>query len=550
MDAPYTFSPSAVETWLSCKRKWAWSKIAKVPKVDADSAMLGGEVHAQLEGYLAGQPFDFTHPKGAGYIAAAGVHLIPEPNAPGMAIEKEFRFTSPRTGYVWNGRKDLDVDDSIIIPGLEGGAPAVLDHKSTSNLRWKKTPDDLLWDVQANVYAHASMSERNAPAVDLVWVYYQTRGAKKAERTHLRMYRDHAERAFNIIEDIAMGMAGALRMAEDEADKHAFVQSLPATPSHCEAYGGCPFRHLCQLSPEQSRPSLMNSTIDTNFVDSLKARAEQQDGVMGMAAEAVPAPTALPDWLSSPSPTVSAAPAAYFAPMPTAIMSNIAPINPPEGLPFPAVDIRTLPGTIDLIMVEASIPAAETKPKGRPRGSKNKPKDPEGADVMAHTEAVAKPVDAYEAVIAKVIAEGIEDLNTLLGPPSKAFAEGESAATDQHIYMTYDARTNEPEPEPIADGSFTLYLDCAPVGLYTPVESFLSEAKAIIRNAFKDAEGLPIQDYRFLPYGQGAGALAAATVAAVQANPPKHLVVSTRTPEGAIVASDLASLATFVVRGL
>ena len=40
-----------------------------------------------------------------------------------VEIETEFRFQSPRTMFVWNGRKDLEIADSGIIPGLaeEGG---------------------------------------------------------------------------------------------------------------------------------------------------------------------------------------------------------------------------------------------------------------------------------------------------------------------------------------------------------------------------------------------------------------------------------------------
>lgn len=534
MAAPYVFSPSQVETYLSCARKWAWSRIAKIPKAENESAQLGGEVHKQLENYLAGKPLDFTHPKGAGYIAAAGVHFLPEPNSPGMAIEKEFRFTSPRTGFVWNGRKDLELDDSATIPDIEGGYPAVLDHKSTSNLRWAKTEEDLRWDVQANVYAHALMQKRGADAVDLVWVYYQTKGARSSKRTHLRVFKDHAQRAFDLIEDIATDMAKHLDAADGQQDLHAFVNSLNPTPTACGAYGGCPYQHVCKLTIEQRRPRMSSSD---EVLDSLKKRAQEQDGVMGCAPEEVAAPAAMPSWLlaaTKPSVVPAPEPVVYATPVVEAIIGTVpavpsfpnaaaafASINPPEAtveVTLPPAPAPEAPATV------AEVSAA--KKRGRPK----KAKDPVGADANAFTTVVA-PVTVAPVTLT------FDD----------AIAQGTKLMVETYKEMANDVSPMAEQLERLADAplAYTLYIDCAPVGIeYEAVETYIFSAKARIKNE----KGLA--DYRFAEYGQGPGLLASATLAAVLEASPEHLVVSTRTPEGAIVATDLMAHAASVVRGL
>lgn len=513
----HVFSASQVETFLTnCRAKWAWSRIARVPRIEGESAKLGTEVHTQLEGYLAGKPFDFTHEEGAGYIAAAGVHLLPEPNSPGMQIETEFRFQSPRTKFVWNGRIDLEIEDSGIIPGLSEdggptGVPAILDHKSTSAVRWAKTPETLKWDVQANLYAYAAIVKFRKPSVDLVWTYYQTKGSRSAHRVHLRVHSDHAAKAFRLIEDVAIEMAAYIDRAksyvasvEGPPDIRGWVrENVPKNPGACRAYGGCPYGSVCQLSLQERMRA--NMSTDFDFLDSLQKRAEAEDGTktsstteaappasMGVSDRDVPAPSGLPSWLLEPPKKPDAA----------------VDVNPPEQNTAP-VTLPPPPATETTTTAPATdAPTSEDKPKtrGRPKGSKNKPKD--------------EP--APENVSPKVIAD-----------------ESEAAAPVNNA----PAKDIFPDPD-----GFTLYIDCTPQGIdVTPAEDLIARAKDAIRNT--DFDGKRVADYRFLPFGQGPGALLACVLEELSKAKPSHVVLHTYSPEAAIIVADLASKANFVVRG-
>jgi hypothetical protein len=88
-----------------------------------------------------------------------------------------------------------------------------------------------------------------------------------------------------------------------------------------------------------------------------------------------------------------------------------------------------------------------------------------------------------------------------------------------------------------------LYINCAPVGQpVVDANVFVMQAKQRIA-----AEGLA--DYRFADYGKGAGMLAVACAASVDGAPSMSAVrLDTTTPEGSIVAVELAARAGLVVR--
>lgn len=458
-----------------------------------------------MEGYLAGEPLDFTRPDNSGYIAASGLQHLPEPNTPGLLIESSFRFQSPRTGFVWNGRKDVEIDDSRKIPGdfqctihedcatnPELGracwsatpAPAVLDHKSTSNLRWAKTADVLKWDVQANLYAYALMVERRTPVVDLVWVYYQTKGTSVSKQVHLRVHASHAARAFQLIEDVAKEMATIAENAPTEEEvlgygtrtPEEYVRTLPPNTSACSAYGGCPYESVCRLTPAERWKSIMGDSI----IDSLFARASEQDG-KPVEKPSAPIEASLPSWATDP-----------VDPMTRKQIQDTPPaVNPPESALAlaPAAPAETAP---------VLPPAKKT------RGTKKA------------TVAVEEPANMSPQETIAVMAE--QELGGAKAP-----------------VLTYAVGT--------------LYVDCYPVGTPAKVlERYLTRAKAIVLEECAKA-GEPVADYRFIAFGKGGGALALAVMKALEEEPADALVVNTNTRESHDVLGSLIAAAGAVVMG-
>lgn len=243
-------SASQITTYRECARKWAWRYLQGVETPQHPSAALGQEVDdTQLQPYLRdGRPLDLTRP--SGYIAQAGIEYLPAPKAEGLQVQKHFVMPSPtwvdgkHIGFGFQGYLDLWLPDSAGMPGMPGGAPLVGDFKTTGDFRWVKSESVLRKDVQAMLYATHALFETRAKEVDLAWVYFRTKQPWKATRTALRVGANEVAQQFGEINQTAIEM-----FETRKANPHP----LELTPNveMCDAYGGCPHRGRCNLSPAQ-----------------------------------------------------------------------------------------------------------------------------------------------------------------------------------------------------------------------------------------------------------------------------------------------------------
>jgi hypothetical protein len=229
-------SASQLATFRDCQRKWLWQRVLPERPAPNASALLGTETHAQLETYLAGGAFDFT--KESGEIAASGLEHLPQPCTPGMELEKEFSFETP-AGQVFWGYKDVELTP------CNGGVdiPTIIDHKTTSDLKWQKTETDLRSDPQAILYAVDAFSKNpESGQVRLKWIYYQTRRTRKSAVTELVVTPEDILPEFERLEAHASEMQSIETRTKNPLD-------LPPSVEHCSAYGGCPYQGNCNLSP-------------------------------------------------------------------------------------------------------------------------------------------------------------------------------------------------------------------------------------------------------------------------------------------------------------
>jgi hypothetical protein len=380
-------SASQITTYRDeCKRKWAWRSIAKVEQEELHpAAKLGIEVDdEQLQPYLTkGQTFDYT--RDSGYIAASALAFLPEPQAPGLEVQRHFVMPSPtwaavEGGFGYQGYIDLWLPVTTAMPGLldeerdevEGPVlpmPVVSDFKTTSNLRWQKSKATLSTDVQAMLYAMHALFVTRAPSVDLAWIYMQTKHARKARRTCLRVNAAHVAEQFKSINEIATEMLRTRRHLEvlHKDDLMKAPLDLEPNPLACDKYNGCPYRSKCNLSPDSNDTfpeELDMSNVSNGAGGGVMARIRaQRAAALGSAAET---------------------PAPVEAPAPVEVVG----INPPE-----AKLVETA------AMVVEPVAAPEPKKAGRPAGAKNKPKSEQPAVEPALVdEDIAPP--SPEAVLA------------------------------------------------------------------------------------------------------------------------------------------------------
>lgn len=234
------WSPSAISTFQSCHRKWAWSRIGGVKQSSTRSQELGNKVHSQLENYLKGNSLDFSQPSGE--IAACGTHLLPEPS-PDLEVEKSVRFTYNGVGF--QGRMDLVTRDF--------GKITIWDHKTTSDFGYIKNQQVLATDNQAVVYA--AWGFQSAEQVELRWNYFRTRKPHQARSVVLPMVQEQTHAAMEQLTCTARSMELTLDSGQQPLD-------LPYNPAECEKWGGCPYRHLCNLSPEERALGIMTQAAE------------------------------------------------------------------------------------------------------------------------------------------------------------------------------------------------------------------------------------------------------------------------------------------------
>lgn len=334
--ATYVYSPSQLENWTDCKRKWAWDKIAKLARGESASARLGTQIHLQLENYQRGLPFDFATDHHAARLAQEVTPWIPPPNDPCVTVEGEITFDGPEwSRHKWTGRIDWY--------RFDGQTLTIGDHKSTSSIAsYAKSPEVLSTDTQAIVYSAWGLRRFGVEKVDLQWTYVQTRGAIRAEPRRLTLHREHILDRMAQLDNVAHEIT-LTRETLTEAKEY------PHNPNACEKFGGCPYRNQCNLSPLESLrytmsagPSLMDrlGALGSNMAPPAPTQGNYPSPptLPGMAA---PPPVAPP-----PAPMPVAAPTPPVQPTPQEDMYAIAAKDPVTGNVCKSLSGRDIPHNV------------------------------------------------------------------------------------------------------------------------------------------------------------------------------------------------------------
>jgi len=158
-------------------------------------------------------------------------HLIDEDEI--IGIETDIRLKTFEGGPDWIGFVDL----------LQAGS--VNDYKTTSSLRYAKTPGELLEDPQACSYVLSVF--RDFPEADefpVRFIYIHTANKIKVNvRCVTALYtREQCESVFSDSVELVKQM---VKYAE-ETD----VDKVPGNSEACFDFGGCPHRAYCSMKPE------------------------------------------------------------------------------------------------------------------------------------------------------------------------------------------------------------------------------------------------------------------------------------------------------------
>lgn len=251
-------SPSQVETYNLCHRKWGLNKLDGIPAPSNQYADRGTKCHSHLEGWmLDATPIDINTPEGK--MVMPGLKFLPPPRT--MRVEHNFRFRTARV--LFHGKMDLCTPRGSSVV-------EVWDHKTTSAFKWMKKPEKLRRDPQGVIYAKAAWDETESMGIEVErleqnWVYYLANEDKpSAQQVKLHVLHPGAKvpacpksirkdnfgsmflpellEHFAVIEDTATEMLGWRAQG-------AVGKDLPYDATACYAFGGCPYKgSVCKLT--------------------------------------------------------------------------------------------------------------------------------------------------------------------------------------------------------------------------------------------------------------------------------------------------------------
>ena len=270
LSSKWIFSASEIDTFLTCRKKWAFRYLDGMEEQPSKAAELGKAVHQVLERYLKTKSIKDESIEEK--IAAPGLKFLP-PNLDPSNIEKQIFFGIE--GHIFHGYIDFydHVGSQIWLVG---------DHKTCSTFATALTPDDLKTNVQANVYAQWLFTEKNADTVELRWIYYRTKSTPDARVIEATLTKEEAARNFKPI----LETVGEIKKLVEAKTKS---KDLERTESACFKYGRCPYYVACKYgapattepnktTEEASKISLNNESSPTSesfhlFIDCAPTKA-------------------------------------------------------------------------------------------------------------------------------------------------------------------------------------------------------------------------------------------------------------------------------------
>jgi hypothetical protein len=245
---PDALSPSQIDTFRSCARKWGFRKLAGQVEAETKAQAAGKEIHDMLEKYaLTGELPDRATVKFSTPVWRT-IPYLPKPD-PAHRCEQHMRLNLVG-GITIHGYPDL-------MPA-QGG---VVDYKTVSvrtvAFEFAHTPETLMADTQVAIYGFYALTKHplysTAPSdvkltIGFKWIYIERARPFRVRVVEITLNEDQLSASMEGIRATAEKMLGYKRAAAEKSgqDKLAYVnEAIPANSEFCGAYGGCPHAAIC-----------------------------------------------------------------------------------------------------------------------------------------------------------------------------------------------------------------------------------------------------------------------------------------------------------------
>lgn len=310
-----------------CLRKWSYEKIQGLRPPQSRAQGVGVELHEQIEQYLK------TGVNALGTLALRGKHMLPYPgddllvehdlvihpavesiardatlegrHADAQAIRDGVVLSDaplrllgiPVLGFIdlahtrGTNQGASDFEDAVDPPNTG----EVLDHKTTKDVKYIKSPREVSKTVQMTLYEKWLLTV--IPRLEHVRAshgYYITQGSHAPRKVSLRITRDQVEKQWEHVERVARSILDVL----PETD----ISKVPANRNACGAYGGCPHRTYCTAGQESGLAKYFGTAGAARLQAQAKGlkvmNSEKKGGLLAFGKknkvqEQIPAPTDL-----------------------------------------------------------------------------------------------------------------------------------------------------------------------------------------------------------------------------------------------------------------
>jgi hypothetical protein len=229
-------SASQVQAFSRCQRYWHYGWIQRLPRPSTPAQKRGIDIHSELEYFLKYGTIRLSQYRD--HVIASKPYL-PQPGD-SLVVEKYVAIDCGQGLPSWIGYIDLLYRDET---GL-----VVHDHKTISDFRYAKKPEDLVNDTQMNAYAYAALQlEHASDTVTLAHMYVRTRDPLAVRLVKTAVSANHVrERWRTHLLPKVRDMCVAQHLAIDELPP-------PISDKECLAYGGCPYRNVCTYPRQRQR---------------------------------------------------------------------------------------------------------------------------------------------------------------------------------------------------------------------------------------------------------------------------------------------------------
>lgn len=231
-------SPSQISTASRCLRRWWWEKVKGFKAPDTGATLFGGRVHAAIEHRIQHAYWRPDEDEDVLRCAKAAYEELKETvREPSSTDSVEQDWEMPAGGdYPAASRGRIDL--------IMWGENTVVDWKTTSSLRYLKTPEELIHDPQVLLYTDA-LVKRGALQLPATFVHVYTVTKGKAQAATRRTVVD--ERMLSIgRERIGKTMRKMMAVVGCETR-----EQVPENVLACGDYGGCPHKERCFGNNEQ-----------------------------------------------------------------------------------------------------------------------------------------------------------------------------------------------------------------------------------------------------------------------------------------------------------